>query len=168
MTRNDTAARIIAVCGKICCGKSFYTDKLKNELNAVVLSCDELTHVLFDNDLGDGHDAMMLRVKRYFHKKAAEIVRSGCNVILEWGFWSHADRAEVTALYREQGIEIEWHYIDISDEDWQKNIAARNAAVRAGDNSVFELDEGLMKKLLSLFEPPTHDEIDVWYINRRA
>ena len=29
----------------------------------------------------------------------------------------------------------------------------------------FYLDEGLMKKLVSKFEEPTEDEVDVWYEN---
>ena len=31
--------KVILVCGKICSGKSFYSNKIKDELNAV---CDEM------------------------------------------------------------------------------------------------------------------------------
>ncbi|HOV25823.1 MAG TPA: AAA family ATPase [Pseudobacteroides sp.] len=46
-------AKIIIMCGKICSGKSTYSQKLKKEINAVVLSCDELMLSLFDEQLGD-------------------------------------------------------------------------------------------------------------------
>lgn len=44
-------AKIIAICGKICCGKTYYANQIKEKENAVILSCDELTKDLFDNDL---------------------------------------------------------------------------------------------------------------------
>lgn len=160
-------AKVYLVCGKICSGKSYYVNQIRKEINAVVLSCDELTSDLFDNNLGELHDAMMVRVHKYLHKKAAEIALAGCPVILEWGFWSRASRVAATAYYTEKGIPVEWHYIDISDEDWHRNIESRNAAVAAGLTTDYALDEGLMQKLLSLFEAPTHDEIDVWHINKR-
>ena len=50
--------KVMAICGKICSGKSYYAKQLKNKENAVILSCDKLTHVLFDNNLGDKHDEM--------------------------------------------------------------------------------------------------------------
>ena len=161
------SAKVYLICGKICSGKSYYVNQIKDNVNAIILSCDELTWDLFDNDLGDKHDAMMLRVHKYLHKKAAEIALAGTSVILEWGFWKYTDRAAATSYYREKGIPVEWHYIDISDEDWQKNIDARNEAVASGLSHDYALDEGLMQKLLSLFEAPTPDEIDVWHVNKR-
>ena len=160
-------AKVILICGKICSGKSYYVNQIKQETGAVVLSCDELTSDLFDNNLGDKHDAMMVRVHRYLHKKAAEIALSGTPVILEWGFWARADRTAATEYYKEKGIPVEWHYIDIPDADWQRNIASRNAAVAAGKTTDYALDEGLLNKLLSLFEVPARDEIDVWHVNKR-
>ena len=59
------------------------------------------------------------------------------------------------------------HYIDISDADWAKNIEARNAAVAAGETTDYAVDSGLLQKVLTLFETPIPDEIDVWFTNRR-
>jgi len=159
--------KVYLICGKICSGKSYYVNFLKTETGAVVLSCDELTSELFDNNLGDKHDAMMVRVHRYLHKKASEIALSGCPVILEWGFWRQADREYAKKYYVNQDIPVELHYIDISDADWQKNIDARNRAVALGETTDYALDEGLLHKLLSLFEEPTREEVDVWYVNKR-
>ena len=52
----------------------------------------------------------------------------------------------------------------MSDELWKKQIDERNKRVEGGNGgSDFYLDEGLMNKLVSLFEEPTNDEIDVFY-----
>lgn len=46
-------AKVIAICGKICSGKTLYSNQIKGKENAVLLSCDELTKDLFNNDLGE-------------------------------------------------------------------------------------------------------------------
>ena len=156
-------ARIIAICGKICSGKSYYAAGLKEKEKAVILSCDELTKALFDNDLGEKHDEMTLRIQNYFMKKSAELVNIGCSVILDWGFWSAESRRSLSRFYRSQNVPCEWHYIDVEDRTWRRNIEERNRRVRSGEGgSDYYLDEGLMGKLLSAWEPPSTEEIDVW------
>ena len=161
-------ARIIAVCGKICCGKTCYANSIKEKENAVILSCDELTKALFDNKLGEKHDEMTLKIRGYFMNKSVELVRAGCNVILDWGFWSAEDRKTTTGFFRSRNIPCEWHYIDTDDRTWQMNIAERNSRVMSGlGGSDYFLDDGLMEKMLSKWEAPSEDEIDVRYILRR-
>ena len=109
-------ARIIAICGKICCGKTYYANQIKEKENAVILSCDELTKDLFDNDLGEKHDEMSVRMWNYFKKKSAELVKIGCTVILDWGFWRIDDRKNLTEFCCSENILCEWHYIDVDDK----------------------------------------------------
>lgn len=157
-------AKVIAICGKICCGKSYYAKSLAEKERAVILSCDELTKDLFDNDLGDKHDEMALRIWAYFKKKSVELVKAGCTVILDWGFWSLENRSVLKEFYREQGVPCEWHYVDMDEETWKCNIAERNERVLRGEGgSDYYLDEGLMEKLQSLWEEPAREEMDVWY-----
>ena len=160
--------KVIAVCGKICSGKSYYARRLCEKENAVILSCDELTKALFDNDLGERHDEMSLRIREYLKSKSVELVNAGCTVILDWGFWTAKDRKSLTEFYRTHNIPVEWHYIDVDDRTWQRNIEERNRRVSNGEGgSDYYLDEGLMKKLLSKWEEPFEGEIDVWYVLKR-
>ena len=161
-------ARIIAICGKICAGKSYYAAGIKEKEKAVILSCDELTKALFDNDLGEKHDEMTLRIQNFFLKKSAELVHAGCSVILDWGFWSAESRRSLTRFYGSQNVLCEWHYVDVEDRTWRRNIEERNRRVRSGEGgSDYYLDEGLMGKLLSAWEPPSAEEIDVWVTLKR-
>jgi len=161
-------AKIIAICGKICSGKTYYANQLKEKEKAVVLSCDELTYELFDNNLGDKHDQMTLRICSYFKKKAVELVNIGCNVILDWGFWGLENRRSLIEFCRSQDVHCEWHYIDVNDQTWNKNIEERNCRILNGKGgSDYYLDEGLMGKLLSMWETPSKDEMDVWYTLER-
>ena len=151
-------AKVIALCGKICSGKSTLARQLRDEFPAVVLSPDELTLGLFDGNLGGQHDAMGARIHVYLLNKAAEIVHAGANVVLDSGFWKRADREHTARFFADRGIVLEWRFLDVDDETWRRNIAARNESVLQGKESAYFVDEGLLQKCLSLFEAPSNDE----------
>ena len=156
-------AKVYLICGKICSGKTCYAEELRERFSAVILSTDEVTYDLTDNQQGEGYDAFAKRVNGYLRKKAVQIVQAGANVILDWGFWTKTGRMEITEYFRTQDISYEWHYVDVSDEQWEKNIAERNRRIENGEGgSDFYVDEGLRSKVLSLFEVPAREEIDVW------
>lgn len=157
-------SRVFLICGKICSGKSYYAKELKALNNAVILSTDEATFDLIENEQGEFYDVFAKRVNLYLRKKAVEICSSGANVILDWGFWTKADRNEISEFLKNTGTEFEWHYIDVPDEVWNKNITKRNKRIEEGrGGSDFFVDEGLLKKLNSMFEVPCKSEIDVWH-----
>lgn len=160
-------AKVIAICGKICSGKSYYANQMKDKENAVILSTDEATYDLIDNEQGEYYNVFAEKVNKYLLKKAAEIVNAGCNVILDWGFWTKEDRKATTKFFHQFGIDVEWHYVDIEPSRWQQLIKKRNTKIQNGiGGSDFYVDEGLMKKLLSKFEVPKRDEIHVWIENK--
>ena len=157
--------KVIAVCGKVCAGKSYYSRKLKEEENAVVLSCDEFTKVIFDNNLNEKLDETLVRIREYLLIKAEDIVATGTTVILEWGFWSKKDRDDLNAYLKARQIPCEWHYIEVSDEIWNKHIEERNQRVLEGKGgSDYRVGNTLRKKLQTRWEDPTRDEIDVWHV----
>ena len=45
--------KVILVCGKICSGKSHYSRAIKESLNAVIISPDEATYELINNEQND-------------------------------------------------------------------------------------------------------------------
>ena len=156
--------KVIITCGKICSGKSYYSRQLKDELNAVIISPDEATYDLLNNEQGEFFDIFSKRLIKYLTKKAGEVAQAGANVILERGLWSKSERKEVRDYYKQAGIDCEIHYVCVDDETWKQNIAERNKRIQEGNGgSDFYLDEGLMRKLEFLWEEPTEDEYDVLY-----
>lgn len=148
-------AKVIALCGKICAGKSTLARKLRDELPAVVLNSDELTlSIPFE------HDIVYPIVKDYMMRKAVEIVRAGANVVIDFGFWSRADRDHAKTFFSGAGMELEWRYVSVTDEEWNRNIAARNEKVRSGEETSYFVDEGLAEKCLRLFEEPAPGELN--------
>ena len=157
-------AKVIAICGKICCGKTYYSNILKEMYKAIILSCDEITSKMFDNNLGDKHDEILPKIKDYLLQKSVEVVDAGTSVILDWGFWSKKDREAIKEYYKSKNIICEMHYIDITNNAWNKNIKERNNTILSGeDKANYYLDEGLINKLLSIWQEPSKDEINVWY-----
>ena len=160
--------KVYLICGKICSGKTYYAKALKEKYNAVILSTDEVTYDLINNEQGEFYNVFAQRVNNYLKKKAAEICKAGANVILDWGFWTKENRTDISTYLKSCDVSYEWHYIDIDDDTWNRNIEERNKRIEEGNGgSDFYMDEGLLNKLLSMFETPDKAEIDVWYeLNR--
>lgn len=155
-------AKVIMTCGKICSGKSTYAKRLRIKNHAVILSVDEITLALFDQNIGDSHDMYVEKLEAYLLNKSIEIIETGIHVILDWGFWTKAERTYAREFYQSRNIDCEIHFIDISDEIWQERLQKRNNLIAAGKIHAYYVDAQLRKKAASIFEFPTHDEIDVW------
>ena len=154
-------AKVYLICGKICCGKTTYANKICVENNAVLLSVDEITLALFGQYCGDKHDKYVERTEKYLLNKSLELIENNINVVLDWGFWTKAEREFVKGFYKSRNIECELHYIDISDETWKFRLHKRNNAVLAKETSAYYVDDNLAAKFASIFEVPSEDEIDV-------
>ncbi|MBQ9318469.1 MAG: ATP-binding protein [Bacilli bacterium] len=160
--------KVIVVCGKICSGKSYYSNKLKDRYNAVIISPDEATYELINNEQGEFYNVFSERLLNYLTKKVGEIAQAGANVIFERGLWSKKERQEIRKYYQSKGIDCEIHYVSVDDDTWKQNIQERNQRVLEDKGgSDFYLDEGLMKKLKEKWEEPTSVEIDVIYQVKR-
>lgn len=162
MTKGEKMAKVIMLCGKICSGKSTYARKLRDSLNAVILSNDELMIDILGKDTGDMHDEYVRRTEFYFSKKAAEIVKAGVDVILDRGLWTKSRRDLAREQFRDAGVDCEIHYLNVPDDEWKRRIAKRNAEVENGRSDVYFIDDGLLEKFHSMFEIPDESEIDVW------
>lgn len=154
-------AKVFLICGKICSGKSTYSEKLRKEHGAVLLSVDEITLNLFGQHCGDEHDNYVERTEKYLFEKSLEILEVGVNVILDWGFWTKEERDFAKQFYNSHNIEYEFHYIDISDEVWNQRLAKRNAEVLKNETSAYYIDENIAKKFSNIFCKPEAKEIDI-------
>ena len=113
---------------------------------------------VFGEDAGEEHDFYVCRVKKYLFEKSVQLVDSGINVIIDIGLWSKEERKTAREFYGARNISIELHYIDISNEEWQRRIVKRN---RENDGLSYHIDSGLIEKAMRLFEEPDESEVDV-------
>ena len=101
--------KVIIVCGKICSGKSYYSNSIKDSLNAVIISPDEATYELINNEQGQFYNVFSERLNKYLTKKVGEIAQAGANVIFERGLWSKEDRKHIREYYKNEDIECVIH-----------------------------------------------------------
>jgi len=154
-------AKVIMTCGRICCGKSTYARKLQENRNAVILSIDEITLAMFPEGTGEMHDTYVNRAEQYLLALSLQILKSGVDVILDWGLWTRAQRERLRAFYTEHGVENEIHYLRISAEEWERRIRKRNTQQREEEPQAYFVDEGLLRKVESMFEEPSDAETDL-------
>ena len=153
-------AKVIMTCGRICCGKSTYARKIQENRNAVILSIDDMTLAMFPEGAGEMHDTYVYRAEKYLLALSLQILRSGTDVILDWGLWTRAQRDRLRAFYTEHGVKNEIHYLRLSPEEWERRIRKRNAQQNGGEPQAYFVDEGLLRKVESIFEEPSDTEID--------
>ncbi len=158
----DKVAKVILICGKICSGKSTYAMQLRGKHKAVLLSTDEIMLAVFGQYVGDKHDEYVEKIQNYLFEKSVEIIRTGINVILDWGFWQKDEREFAKKFYHSQNIECEFHYIDISDKTWQARLSKRNSDILSGRLNHYFVDENLAEKFERMFEISDREEMDVW------
>ncbi len=154
--------KVFLICGKICSGKSTYADELRKEYHAVILSVDEITLALFGQNAGDRLDAYVEKTKAYLYKKSLEIISTGINVVIDWGFWTRMEREYARQFYSSRNVETVFCYIDVDPEQWQERIHSRNAAALAHESNTYYVDESLAEKAAALFEMPDKQEMDIW------
>ncbi|MBE6836896.1 MAG: ATP-binding protein [Ruminococcus sp.] len=159
--------KVYMTCGKICVGKSTYAEELRKKYNGVILSVDEITLCIFGQDAGENHDLYVERIENYLYQKSLELVKSGVNVILDWGFWQKDERNFARDFYRKNAVDFEFHYIQISDEEWKSRLEKRNGEVLSGKTNAYYVDEGLAKKVEDLFEKPLSSETDLIIVKQQ-
>ena len=65
--------KVILVCGKICSGKSYYSDAIRESLNAVIISPDEATYELINNEQGEFYNIFSERLNKFLTRKTNKI-----------------------------------------------------------------------------------------------
>src|SRR5687767_930563 len=108
-------------------------------------------------DSKDGHsEAQRERIKRVQWDIAEEVLRLGINVVLDWGFWSRAERDDYRARAARIGVHVELRYLDVTREELWRRIATRNANLPP---DTFHIDQSELDHWWNIFEPPTADEL---------
>ena len=151
-------SKIFLMCGKICSGKSTCAKQLSREHKAVILSIDDIMLALFGQDAGEKHDHYVEMTEKYLYEKSLEILELGINVVLDWGFWTREKRDYARNFYGPRGIEHEFCYISISDEEWNRRLDKRNKDVKENRSDAYYVDEGLRRKFEAIFEAPENEE----------
>ena len=79
---------------------------------------------------------------------ATQVLRTGSDVILDWNQWSRQRRAEWRDRAQASGWAVVLYHLDVSVERAVRRAQERQSAL------AHDLDEGGVRHLAALFEPP--------------
>jgi predicted kinase len=144
---------LFLLCGLPGSGKTTLARKLEEERRAVRLTPDEWLRLLFGGDRARA-DAHRTSIEGLQWEVAVRALGEGADVILDWGFWSRAERDDFRARARSLGALAEVRFLDATDEDLFSRLGERAAAPLALRVSADEL-----KAWSRAFERPTPDEL---------
>lgn len=144
-------------------GKTTLARRIEADHAALRLTVDDWHIRLFGADVGDDsdaagwalHDTRHAAVEALLWETAARVLALGVDVILDFGFWTRAERDGFRARARELGAGVRIHFADAPTGILLERIRARNADLPAG---TFHIPEDKLTEWLRLFEPPSPDE----------
>lgn len=152
-------AKVHIMCGKIASGKTTYAKKLSEKHRAVILSVDDLMQKLYDRCPGEKqHTETVKRIMNYFYELAEDAVSKGIDVILDYGYWTRADRKRTREYFEGKGIKTALYYIQVPEKTRLSQLERRNKTLK--DSQIIE--ENMREKLDAYFEEPDKCEIDVF------
>lgn len=150
-------ATLFLMCGLPGAGKTTLAKQLERERQALRLSPDEWIARLFGKGLTlPTLDWCRDPVESVQWMVAERALTLGINVILDFGFWSRVEREDFRARAARLGAGSEIYFLDAPRALLLSRLAARNADLPA---DAFPVTEAQLSFWLSLFEPPTADEL---------
>jgi hypothetical protein len=151
-------ATLHLMCGLPCSGKTTLAKQLARQHRALRLTPDEWHTRLFGQDAeSPEHDARHAAVEALQWEVAAEVLSSGVDVILDFGFWSRDERVDFRSRASAIGAKTLVHFLDVSEETLFGRLALRNDSLPAGS---FRISPRLMKEYVTVFQAPSEHELD--------
>lgn len=152
-------ATLFLMCGLPGSGKTTFAKQLERERRALRLTPDEWIGRLFGTDLTPPTlDWCRDPVESLQWMVAERALSLGINVILDFGFWTRGEREGFRARATALGARCEVCFLDVPRPVLAARLAARNADLPP---YTFRVTEAQLDLWLSLFEPPTPDELRV-------
>lgn len=105
-------------------------------------------------------DRLRLPVEAVQWGVAVRLLALGIDVILDWGFWSEAQRRECRAEAEAIGARVELRCLEAGREELWQRIARRNADLPPG---MFVVTREQLDLWWTWFQPPGPDELEGYH-----
>lgn len=137
-------------------GKTTRAREIETEHVALRLTPDEWILALYGDDLDRPHrDAVRDRVEAIQWQVARRALSLGCNVVLDWGFWSHAERTKYRRQAEALGARVRVRFLDATTDELWSRISQRDESTEG----TLQITRSELEQWSTLFEPPTEEEL---------
>jgi len=149
-------AKVVLCCGKVCSGKSTFTERLEASYGYFSFSADDWMLRLFDQTEDRAvFDRNLSRSTEMIHRLALRLLDRGIDVALDFGFWKERDRKATVERYAARGHDAVLVYFPVDDETQIRHMAKRQAV---DGMRHYRFDEATIAVLNGFFEEPSSDE----------
>lgn len=139
------------------CGKTSFATKLAAGGRCVALSHDEwIVGLLGTGPSSEDFQRFAAPVHELLWRQTEKIVAAGCDVALDFGFWTRAKRDTARARVLAMGAEPRCYAFECTVEEAWLRIRRRNADAAA--SSAIHLSEATFNALVAKVEPLMPDE----------
>lgn len=137
-------------------GKTTRAKALEAEDWALRLTPDEWIVALYGGDLDRPHrDAVRDPVEAVQWQVAKRALSLGCNVVLDWGFWSRAERTDYRKRAEALGARVRVIFLDVCTDELWTRISQRDESAEG----TLGITQSELEQWSSMFEPPTDEEL---------
>lgn len=156
-----SSGRLIVITGLPGSGKTTLATELATSMPACRM-CPDDWMIASGIDLWDS--SARARIEAFQLSLSLDLLRSGSNVVIEWGTWAREERDALRDAARSIGAPVELRYLDVDANELWRRIVDRDLEGRWGSRSVrrHEVDEWVR-----VFQPPTHDELATYDAHER-
>ncbi|WP_280951379.1 AAA family ATPase [Rhizobium sp. J15] len=148
-------------CGLPGSGKTSLAKIIEHEASALRLTGDDWMHKLYPGISTPKAETGPCRgrVESLQWLIALRAIRLRCNVVVDWGVWSRAERDACRNEARAAGARVVLCFLDVPfDELWDR-VSRRNAELPVG---AFDISRPDLLRWSKLFEPPTAEELALY------
>lgn len=144
-------AVIYALYGFVGVGKTTFAKKLEVETNAVRFTHDEWMCDLYgDNPPEELFSTYCARVDKVIWRMAERILKSGSDVIFDFGFWKRADRDRLRAFAKALGVGLRLYHLTCPEAVSKERVLRRTEAMPEG---ALWINEEAIEIFKTRFEP---------------
>ena len=127
------------------------------EVSALLLSLDAWHLKLFGDDTEhECHDDRHINIEHIMWDVAKHVLEMGGNVVLDYGCWGRSERDDYRNRAKELGVDFKLHYMDVPHSELYRRLERRNCS---SGEVAFTIPKAYMDKYITLFQPPTDDEL---------
>lgn len=156
-----TVATLYLTCGLPGSGKTTLAERLEREARALRLTGDAWMHGLYPGISTPEAETGPFRgqVERLQWAVAMRALELGCNVVLDWGVWSRAERDHFRTQAQAAGAQVVLCLLDPPIEELWTRLAQRNADLPP---ATFEIPREALLRWADWFERPTDEELALY------